>query len=140
MPLDLAQSIPNVDDETIQIDVELPAYGQTIKVWFDPTRYDWRIEHMLNNARSLPANAIKDFVVTFVTDWELDFNGVRIQPTTEDIEAHNVHFLHVLTPVASAVLEKLTEGKVPKNVSPSRSPTVLPQQKKSNAVRSRVSH
>lgn len=130
MPLDLAESMPVGDDSTVCIDVKLPAYDSTIKVWFDPTRYNWQIEKTLSEAKAIPAQAIKDFVVTFVTDWELDYNKERIPPTEEGLRKYNVHFLNVLTPVANAVLEKLTEGKAQSNALPTRSPTVNQQRKK----------
>lgn len=132
MPLDLGQSLPTVDSTVVQIDVKLEQYDTSIKVWFDPVKYDAKIEFMLGQARSIPAQAINEFITTFVTDWELDFNGERIPPTKQGLDDYRqqLHFLYVLTPIASAILEKLTEGKAPKPNLPTRLPTVRAQQKR----------
>lgn len=122
MTLDIGSSLP-VGGENRRIQVELPKYGATIWVEYDQSKYDWRIEKVLvQDADTMPAWAVKEFLQTFVVDWELFENGVFIDPK-QDETYRKLDLFNIQMPIAWAIVGDMGEGKTQRNASPQPSST-----------------
>ncbi len=127
MPLDIGSSLQ--PEDVRRIDVNLPHYNTTIWVDYDPSKYDWRLEKlMVLDSERLPATAIREFIRSFVVDWDLMENGKPIDPKDDD-QMVKVDFFHIQAMVANAILEDIQEGKALPNGSQPRSSTVKQRQK-----------
>lgn len=132
MPLDIGSTLAREEDIR-RIDVHLPHYEASVWVEYNPSKYDWRLEKlMVLDGERLPATSIREFLRSFIVDWDLTENGVKLDPKNDDHMA-KLDFFFIQTPIAYAILEDISEGKALQNASQSRSPTEKPQQRKSKA-------
>ena len=126
MTLDIGASLP-VGGEHRKIQVALPRYGTTIWVVYDPSRYDWKVERALViDVKETPAGALKDFLSSFVVEWELFENGVYLDPKDDDTY-RKLELFDIQMPIAEAITGDMGEGKMRRSASPQLS-SMEPQQ------------
>jgi hypothetical protein len=109
MPLDLATSA--LPQQARRVTIHLDAYDEDIWVEYVPGRYNATVEEaMVERFSRTPAKSIRELILTFVTDWDLTFNGAKVPITVEGLEL--VPTMSVQMPIGNGILEDMNEGKV----------------------------
>jgi hypothetical protein len=130
MPLDLKTS--TLDQETRRLVVHLEAYDEDIWVEYVPGRYNAAVEEaMVERFTKTPAMSIREMILTFVVDWDLEYDGQKIPIDVDGLKM--VPTMEVQIPIGEKIVEDMSEGKVWR--SGSRSPSSLEnrQQRRSKA-------
>jgi hypothetical protein len=109
MPLDLATSA--LPQQARRVTIHLDAYDEDVWVEYVPGRYNATVEEaMVERFSRTPAKSIRELILTFVTDWDLTFNGAKVPITVEGLEL--VPTMSVQMPIGNGILEDMNEGKV----------------------------
>lgn len=135
MPLDLSAHVSKTSaTRTIQVPLTEYEGDPVVEVSYDPTLYNAEIEASLTRGfDEQPAIVTQDVLLTFVTSWDMVWEGEPIPVSEEGLQ--KLHLFKIQVPIMNAMMEDMGEmGKSLRSGSPKSSSTGRTRQPKSKAT------